>query len=234
MSSRLGGARVALAALGAMMLAACGGGGGGGDGGGPAGRTTDTALRLIHASIDAVPLTVTVNQGGTLVPVHTARYAQATDYFRLEEGDALLTVERANSPGSTVVQFPLQLAKETEYTLFAVGEARKGNFRVTLLQDIVARPEEGLAHLQVMNGYDHAGPLSVSVGGLNKGPLTLGATTGFFEVASGPQTLIISTSQGGELARVALDLPDRGEATIVVSGAGDLGVHYITIYNDLD
>lgn len=215
-----------------LQLGACSGGGGGG--GGADGRTTDTAVRLIHASIDAVPFSLSVIQDGVSTAIQTARYAQSTSYVPVAEGNQLITLERANTPGAVVASFPTQLKEETEYTFFVLGEERRGNFRTTLIEDLVSRPEEGFSLVQVLNGFDDDSAITVSVAGASQGPIGLGGSSGFFELPIGPQTFVISTVGGGERARVTVDLADRGETTILLSGSADLNVNFVTLYSDLD
>lgn len=226
--SLLGYLKLCLALVVTLAFSACGGGGGGGDGGG--GRTTKTALRLIHASIDGSPLEVKLGD----VVVQKARFAEVTAYAAVEQGPSLVEVGRVNSTGVLLGRIPLTLEKETEYTLFVVGAARDSQETVVVLEEPVARPERGFARVQLLNGLIGATSLRGEIGGVSLGPVLLGASSGFVDVASGAENLIVRGASSQELLQVALLLEDRAEATVLVTGSQELGIRISRIYPDLD
>lgn len=211
----------------AITLTSCSGGGGGDGGGGVVGRTTDTALRIIHGALDASPVTLKIGEE----TLQSARFAELKNYVRTSDGATAIVVERANDPGVTVSTFGVTLKDKTEYTVFLYGEVSRGSFATRLLEDIVSRPEAGLANFQVLNAFQDGGEIVVTIAGKPLDSVAFGGTSGFIEVPSGPQTVTVS---GGASATLALDIPDRGEITLLVTGDRALGVLFTPVYTDLD
>ncbi len=211
-------------------LFACGGGGGGGGDG----RTTDTGLRIIHAAIAISPLELVIpgvetDDGG---PIQKAAYAETTSFVRAEKGETIIQLQRANSPGVFFESIPTTLEEKTEYSIFVYGDFEIGNDRVALLAEPVEQPESGFARVQLLNGLGGASRLEIAGSGAT-GVARFGNTSGFLEVPFGPQTFTI-TESGFPITTVPVDIPDRGEATIVVSGSQTLGSTFTRVYLDLD
>ncbi|MCB0344358.1 MAG: DUF4397 domain-containing protein [Bdellovibrionales bacterium] len=227
---------VRLAALALCVLAsACGGGGGGGGGGDGQSlvRSKSTAIRVIHAGIDATPVSVVVGEGEERQVVQTARYAQPRFYSSIPSGSLDLRVERANTPGSVVKSFAGQFADQTEYTVALYGELEGSGLRVALVEDTTVRPEPGMSLVNVFNGYIENG-ISVSVGSVTFPDLKFGSFGGFKDVASGEAQVEVLRSDGVLLGSFLIELPSAGEATIAVVGSRDLGVRFFPVYKDLD
>ena len=227
----MGGPRVkCLIFVGTVLLSAVGGcsGGGGEDGG--EGRTTDTGVRVVHAALDVEPVDLRL----TDVPLQRARYADVTNFIPFEKGAQTLILDRANALGTTVANVPATLEKKVEYTLFMFGRAGRGTFNVALLADPVERPKTGRSRVQLLHGFEGRGPLNGSVGGVSLPAAVFSKAGGFVEVASGPSTITITDDDGRTVATVATELADRGELTVLVAGATDLGLSFVRLFNDLD
>ena len=210
-----------------LFASSCGGGGGGGDG---EGRTTETAVRIIHASLDTMPLTVA---SGPLL-LQKARYLDITGYVPVPDGPTILTVERANLPGSVLANLNLQLEPETEYTVFVTSRPGSGDEQAVALADPVARPEEGFGRIQLLNAVEASGRIALKGANFDSGPALEGASSGFRDVPFGPISLSLIDRNGREMLPLALDVPDRGELTVVGAGSGPLGVAFARVYPDLD
>lgn len=204
--------------------------GGGGDGGGE-GRTRDTAVRVVHAALDTVPVSVLV---GVDQFIQTARYAEATNYIPVDDGPIAFSVERLNSPGVVLKNIQATLEKKTEYTLFVFGNTLENTLNISLLTDTTERPELGTAYLAVINGYEGPGSISAQSSDVVLGTVKYGSTSGFQVVASGPQTIAVSDGSGNPLSSITTTIVDRGELTLLVTGSRDVGVVFTTLYNDLD
>lgn len=192
--------------------------------------TTSTAIRLVHGSIDGVPVDLRVADA-----VHqSAAFAEEKNYKAVPPGEVMLVVEQGNSPGAVRAQIPAMLAPNTEYTLFLFGEAGAGRQQIRLMEDLIARPGIGRAHIQVLHAAE--GISSVKIVGLERevGPVAYGTTSGFVEVASGMQVVGIISNTGAEIGRVAIDLAEHGEATLMVTGSASLGTLFFPIYRDRD
>lgn len=203
--------------------------GGGGDGGGE-GRTTDTGVRVIHAALDVEPVDLRL----TDVSLQRAHYMDVTQYVPFEKGAQNLILDRANAFGTTVANVPATLEKKIEYTLFMFGRVSTGSFNVSLLSDPVERPKAGFARVQLLHGYEGRGVLKGTVSGAALTPTAFTRASGFVEVASGPANIVITDDNGRTVASLTTELADRGELTVLVAGATDLGVNFVRLYNDLD
>ncbi len=212
----------------AAFAGACSGGGGGVGGG--AGRTRETALRIVHGSIDAAPVTVRIGD----VFLQKAAYAEVTSYVPVVPGPAVVTVERANAPGDIVAQLNIDFRPETEYSLFVVGETRHNDFGVTVIEEPVVRPASGIARLQLLNALPDSAAVKLQGTGFTVGPTGFSASSGFVEVPGGVQPVTVAYDNGRVIGQIELQLEDRGEATVVVSGSGDLRLNFTRVYYDLD
>jgi hypothetical protein len=209
-----------------LCVVGCSGGGGGGGGG----RSTKTALRIIHGSVDSPPVMVRI--GETMV--QKAQYAQVTDYVPVAQGPAIITVEHVNTPGDVVGELTVDFKEATEYSLFVVGETRHGDFGMTIIEEPVARPASGVARVQLLNALPDSASLLLHGTGFDIGPVSFSGSSGFVEVPMGAQTVTVGDQWRRVISQVDLNLVDQGEATVVVSGSGDLHVNYTRVYYDLD
>lgn len=214
---------------------ACGGGGGGGGGGTgeTLRRSTATGVRIIHAGLDATPVSLVIGSGEERKVLQTARYAQTRYYQSLPSGPVELLLERANTPGSLVVRFPTELQPNTEYSILLFGEAEKAGLHTALVEDIAERPAAGRAFVSVFNAYI-SDTVSVTVGDVSFDGVSFGTTGGFKETAAGPAEVRVTRSDGALLGVFTLELSDRGEATVAILGSRELGVRFFPIYPDLD
>jgi hypothetical protein len=209
-----------------VVTVSCSGGGGGGDDG----RSTETAVRLVHASIDTTPLSLLHN--GLLM--QSARYNENTTYMLVSNGQAIITIERAMSPGVVTATFEQDLLDDTEYSVFVYGEARDV-LRKVIIEDNTIRPEEGLAFVRFLNGYSSNRRVTMYIDGQLVGPsLQLGGVSEYLEVPFGPHSVSFRTSSGQVLGSTDVELLDQSEANFVVSGSSELGVSFVQSYTDLD
>lgn len=217
-------------------LAACSGGGGGSDqveiNGVTYTRSTKTGVRILHAAIDAVPLSLAVED----TVLQTARYSQATQFVEVEKGPVILKLEQANSAGMVISSVSTELADDTEYSLLVYGGTDDSSFNVALLSEPIERPDEGKGRLQLVNAYDRGVTATFENAEDSEtiSALSLGSSSGLRELTSGPQTVTIRNSSGSVIARRTVDLVDRTDVTLVVMGSKDLGVVFVSELLDLD
>lgn len=213
----------------ALTVSGCGGGGGGG-GSSSSGRTTHTALRIVHGSLDEAPITVQLPDHD----VQTARFGELTSYVQMDEGPQLLTVHRANAPAEVLKQFSFDFEKNTEYTLFLSGVSRQDTAEIAMITDRVIRPAQGLAAVRFMNSFQSRAELELTVGDRSLGTVDLGAVSDYVELPAGPYHCRIARDNGAEISSFDIVLPDRGEATVVASGAETPFFVTTPVYMDLD
>ncbi len=212
----------------AAITLACGGGGGGGG----SGRTTDTAVRVVHGALRVSPVTLFIDSA-LEDAAQTGRYGEPTQYSPVAEGDRTLILQRANSPDVFLGTLASTLEEGTEYSIFLLDAETEGRLRLSLVTDTVTRPDTGRALFRAMNAY-HSEPITAitSEGELTAVPYA--GVSNFIDVPFGPQTIRIVNSDGVELGSRVVDFPDRGEVTMLASGDEELGVFFVTLYTDLD
>jgi len=212
------------------LLAACGGGGGGGDG--AAGRTTSTAVRLIHGAVAVAPLQVIVGEE----VISEDAYAQSSDFVQVPSGPAEIVLRRAKSTEGSFRTLAANLEPETEYSLFLFGGIDDGTDEVKLIEEPITRPEEGFARVRVLNALAGSSGLRLSGTSLESNGVSavFGATSGFVESRSGPVSITVSSDNGVPLSTLAVTLADRGELTVLISGSSDVGFVTTTLFEDLD
>ena len=215
-----------------LLAVACSGGGGGDDGStDQLKRETKTALRVVHAALDVAPIEVYAG----LQMAASARFGQQTYYSRLEDSSVKqLVVARANTAGSDVVKnIPITYADDTEYTLFVYGKAEDSSLKYNLMIDNIERPEETTCLVRLFNALPDSGNLTISGTDFTVAGVSYGEVSAFGHGACLAQTFRIMSADGA-VAQVAVDLPERSEATIVITGDRDLGFTKLTTYLDLD
>lgn len=215
------------AALTGLLAAGCSGGGG--EGGGD-GRTTDTGIRVLHGAADIEPVDLRVGE----LLLQRAHFGDVTEYVKAEQGPAALVLDRANAAGTTVASLNADLQKKVEYSLLLFGRETSGTFSVRLLEDPVLRPETGTARLQIVNALEGAPPVRAVAGTVQTAPAAFSLASGFVDVPPGPASIAVKNEKGGTLLTLAVDIPDRSEATVFVTGVTDLNVIVGRVILDLD
>lgn len=211
-----------------LILTYCGCGGGGGGGGD--GRTRETAVRLIHGSLDGTPLTLKIAG----VPVLSAGFLQTSQFVPVAPGPQSLVIEQANIDGAVVRTIPLTLEKETEYTLFVSGESRNSAENVQVLIEPVEQPERGEGRLRFLNSVIGVDSLTLQAPGFSSGAVGQGQGSGFITTTSGLRQFDVVDRSGRVLGSIQFELADRGEATVLAAGSRELGVFFTQHYDDLD
>ncbi len=210
-----------------FLLSACSSGGGD-EGGSPGGRPSAPAVRILHAAIDVEPVRLMSPDLSST----DARYMQDNvGYATFPQGPQNLVVERRNSPGAVVAAISGQIQDETYYSLLLSGEASQDRFNLRLLPEPVGRPEAGFGRVQLVHGLIGANTIVLRSGSFTLGPVEFRSSSGYADLPAGPQTLLLSTSDGRNLGSVTIDLADRGEATVLVGGSLGDGVIFRRVYN---
>ena len=204
-------------------------GGGGGDGGG-GGRTKETALRLLHGSVIGVPVDVLI--GGLLI--QSARFGDVTSYVPVEKGQTVISVERANNPGTVEAALTNTFEKDTEYSLLLYATSSSGETRAVIFPEPIERPEKGFARVQVVNALEGSPSVALAVAGVSTVATPLATASGFVIVPAGLQQIVVRDANGNTLANQPITLVDRGESTILVTGSKSLGFVTTRQFDDLD
>ena len=205
------------------------GGGGGGDGG-PAGRTTGPGVRFIHAGVDLAPLNVVVDEQ----VIQSARFADKVEFVSVSQGPVQVNLSRLDDPGANFRSLSVNVEDRTEYTVFLSGSRSNGTVQTQVLEEPVEQPESERARVQLLNGLDGSRTLTLQGSGITPVAAVLGGSTGFVDVASGPQQFIAIAANGEQVAQFNVELADRGELTLLVAGSQDFGFRFQRTYDDLD
>lgn len=222
---------IVLAMVTSTLLAGCsGGGGGGGGGGGPTKRPSAPAVRILHGALDIEP----VRLNSPLQDFVTADFASDTaGYIRYPKGPQSFILERNNAPGLVVGSTTATVEDDTFYSLLLIGQANDENFRIVVLPEPAKRPEKSKAAVQLVHALIGAGGLVMNGAGTTAGPVSYGSSSGYVEVPAGPATISIATSTGKDVGTLTLNLAERGQVTILVTGNVKDGVIVKRIYDDL-
>ena len=209
--------------------------GGGGGGGGNSGKTTETAVRVIHASIDLEPVDLRIE---TQLPedpaLQRAKFGDVTSYVPIKSQGHVFSFLRANT-GAPVFSLNGTLEEETEYTLLLSGKNIDDTFKVSLIPEPVVEPEPGFARLQLINALVGSAPMIAVVGSVSTPQAPFSLASGYVDVPSGlQQSVLVRTTTGRGVSSVLVDFADRGEITVVVGGDNSLGVVTTRLFADLD
>jgi len=220
-----------------LSLCSCsGGGGGGGDSEESSedssnGRTTLPGLRIIHGSIDGSPLTAKISGLG----VQTARYVEPRFFSRIEEGqDVNIVIDRARSIGVGLTNFVTDIENGNEYTVFVFGSVSDDTATARLLVEPVIQPDDGFARIRILNALEGSGGVVLETLGLVQEAESIGEATEFSEIPSGPRTLFVRTDTGSPLGSLEIEVENRSEISVLVTGSLELGVVYVKAYTDFD
>ncbi|HMO17372.1 MAG TPA: hypothetical protein PKA63_04560 [Oligoflexia bacterium] len=206
----------------------CGGGGGGGDGGGR--RSTQTALRVFHAGLDAVPVGVYIGNEF----IGETRYLGKSLFKTLKPQDTVLKLTRSDRFNEPVAEFPVSLALNTEYSLFIYGEVKSGTFRVKLLEEPIIRPESGRARVQFLNALSDSGDVRFNLTNLDTVSVRFGTSSGFIDIPEGIYDLRAVSSNGQSIILNSITISDRGETSFLLGGKPEYDFISIKIYEDFD
>lgn len=209
-----------------LSLSSCSGGGGSSS----SGRTRETAVRIVHASIDTTPLDIVGPEGF----IQSARFNQATDYVPIKDGAITLVLSRARVPQVVAATFSETLKKNMEYSVFVYGEA-SDVLRKEIIEDIVQEPSSGNGMLRFMNGYSSNSRLLLQIDGADWTPvLQLGGHSDFAELPAGEHSYAVRSEAGKTVSSGLFTLDEGSELTVVISGSAELAVAFVTFYTDLD
>jgi hypothetical protein len=222
----------------AFLVQSCSGGGGGDGGGGSGdddsklGRTSSTGVRVLHASLDETPVQVLIDGA----PFQSARYAQVKNYLKTSGGAHPILIHRTNAPAEVISSFSTTFKEDSEYSLLIYGLDERQ--QVAMLEEPIMRPETGRADLAIVNAL--SGDSDSLLVSCSDGAVTV--ATGPAEFGQASQRVSISNlvqqcsvREGNRVVSiVSFTPPDRGEATVVVSGDEDDGIVTVRVYQDLD
>lgn len=123
---------------------------------------SDSAMvRIVHASPDAPAVDIWINGE---IAIENLAFGEATDYVSLPGGDYDAVVTPAGSGAdAAVIEATLTLENGNAYTVAAVGLV--ADIQPLVLEDNLAAPEDGKAHVRVVHASPDAPAVDVAVSG---------------------------------------------------------------------
>ena len=209
-----------------LLISSCGGGGG--SSGGSSSR--ETAVRVIHASVDSSPVSVRV--GTTFI--REASFLQVTEYVPVPFGPTTFTVERAKMPDIKIGDVTANLIEDTEYTLLVYGQAKESSVKLALIPDVISESVEGRSKIKLINAIDGQASLIMHGTDFSSSEVSFGSSGDYYDTVSGIQNLRVANKQGDTFASLSTDVINRGDVTLVAAGNRSIGVMLLRSYADLD
>jgi len=178
-------------------------------------------VRIVHNVASDLKVDVYVDDHQILSNVP---YKAATDYLALSSGDHLVEVNAAGSH-DTVLRGLVGLEPNQAYTLVVHGEAEKGDLALLALEDNLACPAPGKAHVRFVHAaaavpavdvYANGGEVFSNVSyGETGNPTYLPVDADYYELD------VTAKDDDEAVLSLNVDLEDRGIYTIIASGLLD-------------
>ncbi len=208
-----------------FFTAACSGGGSSGKS-----RSNQTALRVFHAGLDAIPVGLFLGEN----LVGEASYMGDSVFTPVSPQQAVLRLSRSNRYAEPVIEFPVNLLPATEYSVFIYGEVKRGTFQVRLLEEPLIIPEPGNTRIQFLHGLIDQGAVRFQIDGMNGVALRFGESSSFTEIPSGDHVLKILDDSSRVISQLNIQAPDRGELSILLGGKSSYNFVSVKVYEDFD
>lgn len=190
-----------LVLLGLFSSALIGCGGDGNDNGNGDDRAQKTQLRVLHGVADAPPVDVLIDGG---VVLSNVAYRQGSGYLSVQPGSREIRVNPTGQQTSVIEATP-DLAKNTAYSLLALGSVGDQNIEPLLLEDDTTAPAAGNIRVRVVHGAPTAPAVDIYITEPGTGLADTAPTLGnvsykdasqFLEVPAG--TYQIRVAQAGQ------------------------------------
>ncbi len=215
-----------------FLFSACSGGGSSEGGGDTNGRTNKTGIRIVHTSIDTVP--IGLYQDG--VYLTKTRYNEAKDYVPVAMLPSTLRLTRGVRPNDVVKELSFVPTADTEYTVLVLGQAQDNQVDIELVSEPIGRPSSGFGRVRFINALIGANSANCSItDGISTDTLAspYGVISAPIEIGAGVKTISVEPSSGEQKTQT-LELPDRGEWLIVLAGKNELQFSVLSVISDLD
>lgn len=202
----------------ASGVCACGGGGGNGGGG----ATGGTGVRVLHASIDSVPVDV-ISSSSSSVVVSQAMFGASDDYQSLRQGSQILSLTKAFNLSQVIGSFRVDYVEGARHSILLYGDHGAFGVRTALLSDDFPASFSG-SLLRVVDGVTGAASLTVSASGATQLLVGFGEASDYVAVPSGAVTVQAVRSTDQRPAATAVIAAQSGKAYTVLV-AGELGYY---------
>lgn len=210
-----------LASVAFLSLASgCGGGGsdsGGSSSGGNLGNAS-TGVRILHASIDTAPLDLYLP--ATVEGVaRTFQFANAIGYTKASNGAQTVTVTEAQNPNGVLVNYSVEVAKSSLFSILVYGEEGEGSRSTTLIQDSIPELSNTEAAIKIVHGSFGAAAISLQLGGVEVAQATYGSGSDYKVTTAGAVAVSVNrVVDSKNLFSGTLTLEPKRAYTLLLAG----------------
>jgi hypothetical protein len=151
-----------------------------------------SGVRVIHASPDAPPVDVYVDNESVLANVS---FGTVSDYLDVSSGTRTVTITAADDPEAVVFEGDVEVEADTNYTVAAVGEVTEGaatSFGPVVLEDNATEPDAEEAAVRLAHLSPDAPAVDVTVAATGDAlfdNVSYGNATDYATVPAGNYTL---------------------------------------------
>jgi len=210
--------RLCIALFACAALAGCGGGGSSSGGGGGGGSDSASGVRVLHASIDAVPVDL-LSSSRTGAVSSKVVFADQRGYRPLSAGDQTITITRALDAAAVVSSFTVSSSGDDAYSVLLYGSLTGSGLRSVLIQDTPPSDSSG-TFVRFVHGADGAAALLVNVSGSTGAQrVAFGQASDY--IPAGPGEVRITANRaadGRTLVSMTETLEEGRSYTVLVAG----------------
>jgi hypothetical protein len=190
----------------------CGGGGGG------SGSSSDsTGVRLLHSSIDSVPLEILEN--GQTESLLQGAFLEDSGRRGVGKGERTFLIQEKGT-GKVIGSISKETTGDESFSAFVAGSNGNGNLKVTLLSDSFLVPDDQ-ASVRVVHGIDEAGGISATIGGTSVATSFRGSSPSLL-MAPGSHTLNVRVTESQQtILSQGVSLSAGKRYTILLGGEKD-------------
>ncbi len=211
-----------------LTFGACSSGGSGGGGTKSSSRNAKYGLRVLHAALDAAPLSI-ISSAKPGENLGTVKFGRESYYLGLSTGAQTLSLLKGFNASIELASQAINVDKKLKQTLLYYGNNTNLGIRTALISDEIPEVEKGFAALRFIHALSGAQAINFGqVDSLNGSYLELGSNlefgraSSYFNVAVGPQIIRVSrTVDGQEVVSSVKLFEDRQVYTILVLGEVD-------------
>lgn len=204
--------------------------GGGGSGGGDSNGSASTGVRVLNASIDLPPvsLTTTAKVGQT---ISTTKFAQATGFFELPDGEQTISVQTVDG-GTGPFNFSVSIENRDRPQILIYGTREFSGISATLIEARKIEIRDGFAAVRVVNGVSGVRKIEGSIGTVEIPDLvTFGDASKYLFVTAGPTLIkLLRSADSRILVNQQVSLESGKAYSMVVNGEVD----YLVVSNLLE
>ncbi len=207
-----------------LLLSGCGGGGGSGE---DEGFSSD-GIRIVHGSIEAAPVDLTLDNDGV---VQSARYAEVRGYRALGAGSHSINLVRSRIPSSPLFAGTLTTTGSQKFSLLLFGDRGQFGLKGVLIEDLPPVDIGDSAAIRLIHAAVGAGGVRLEFGGENL-EARFGKASEYQVIPAGELNIRALRASDGQFISSTRATTEPGRAySVLVAGEVDYANH-IRIFAD--